>query len=260
MEFSFSQRILDLVTSGVITIGIHITQDGNDIWARAVQPHPRLGITTQTSYVPEDLADLLSKITTTRPTKMAFGSEPSYPVDNSVKGPGRVHFDSIDKAILYSKKNQLTKHFNGGVWNLLPEDSIVPLDMDRSNLACYARFCAVADKLGTAKLVSRISTNRQNLYVRGSTDLQEWWTNATPLQRVILLGKKKHFSRDESGEIRIHGRWLDLIQELPHPFREAGTQVDQHEEEYSSEESTFSPAWRKGLSSNRSSFEQEDNA
>jgi len=247
-----TRRVRELVASGVITIGVHITQDGIDTWARCVQPHPRLGIQTHTSYSLEEIEGLLTQVVTQSFRPSSFGSLPNYGEPSTGGVPatgigGAIHYEGnlpvpkdlgfkgrSDALAHASKKLSVTRKADGTV-NQLPAGSLVPADFERSVRDLYARACAVAEKVTTAKLVSRIASLPTKLRVRGAETISEWWDLAIPEQRFMLLTRASHFSKG-GVPVRVHGTWLGKIQSTPCPFRDPETQVVQHEEGLSGEE------------------------
>jgi hypothetical protein len=234
MDFSMTDRVKDLVSSGVITVQVRYSKDGIESWAQAVQPHPRLGIRTTQSFELSDVEEAFKKVTTTRPTNSIPGSVVTPPVREQGLRP---IFSTIDEAILFSEKNKLKENKVGGLLNYLPIDSITPTDMDRDNTSLYARACAVANKIGTSRLVSRISTQPLLLRVEGATNLHEWWEGADVQKRLLILIKTKHFKHMSNGKPLLKSTWVEKLSSLPHPFREAEAQVDQPDEETSAEDS-----------------------
>lgn len=264
MDFTIpcSRRIKELVANGVITIDVHITRDGTDVWARSTQPHPKLGVQTCTSHTLEGIERLLAKVvvkslqvpegalavstdqvesakasaigvgTTARPPEMGEGQIPD------------LGFKTIDQALAYVVDKKLDRSKNSaGVLGFLPQDSLTPTDLDRPAKHLYARICSVVEKLSTKKLLSRIASQSDILSVQGASTLSEWWSKSTGVQKATLLTKSKHFHRDGSGNIRFHGYWLDKLDSTPHPFRNAEAQVVQHEEESSAEEEEWNPSY-----------------
>jgi len=122
-----SRRIRELVSNGVITIGVHITRDGKDIWARSVLPHPRLGVGTSQSYTLEEIEERLAKVSTVPFKKDEFPPHPNKIFVEAAEG--MYGFKDIEDSIDYARKN-LRQVRKGGAWNKLPLDSITPADLD----------------------------------------------------------------------------------------------------------------------------------
>jgi hypothetical protein len=241
MEIPLSQRAIDLVNSGVITISVHISKDGNDVWGRCTQPHPRLGVKTTDSMKIEELVAALEKVQTTRSYEKPAGA--SVPIPFRGKEdlyPKKTFFSTIEEAIGFAKTQKLRQVERNGVKNLLSVNSLHVDDLVRTQTAIFARCCEVSANIGTAKLTSRIATNRVLLTVTGATDLTEWWEYSTSFQKFILLSERKR-----SGAGGPDNGWSipqDLLAKLDHlpvPFREAGSQVVQHEEEDPAEDSQY---------------------
>jgi len=256
-----SRRIRDLVAGGVITIGVDISRDGIDVWSRCTQPHPRLGIKTNVSLTLEEMEQKLEKVSLPSSLGKEVSPESPYKAPGLGSGFGKIAkvvagpkveqindlsdamarttigFQSRDEALRYSEEHNLgsIRKKKGGLLNSLPRDSLTPADFERPTFELYARACSVAESIGTPKITSRISSKPDVLRVVAATDLFEWWSKSTPTQRFIILTKMKAFPREADG-VRIHKKWLDQLQKLPHPFRDAEAQVGQPEVELSAED------------------------
>lgn len=251
-----SRRIKELIANGVITVGVHIARDGTDVWARSTQSHPRLGVQACTSYTLEDIEHLLAKVSV-QPLRVPEGAIAySEAISESAKaaaigassssrskdlsGPTaarNIGFNSIDQAINYVVVKQLDRRVNEkGVVGYLAKDSLTPADLDRPAKHLYARTCAIVEKLTVKKILSRIASQPVILSVKGAATLAEWWSKSTSTQKACLLTRSSLFQKDGSGQVRLHGYWLDKLDSLPCPFRDAEAQVVQHEEGPSAEE------------------------
>jgi hypothetical protein len=229
-----TRRIRELIANGVITLGVHIARDGTDIWARAVQPHPRLGIQAHTSYTLEEIEQKLERVSTQSFKKELLpGSLRKF--EENV-GIGSLGYNSLEEATLHGYGKSLSETKRAGVTNKLPLDSLTPVDLDRSRKEIFARTCSVIDHLSTAKILSRISSQPDRLAVKGAHDLREWWDDSSPTQKLMLMMRSKHLPERGDGSYRIHGYWLDKLEHLPCPFREAEAQVGQKEGETSAKE------------------------
>jgi len=241
MEYNIpvSQRIRDLVSGGVITIGVHIAKDGIEVWARASQPHPRLGVNTHESHTLEEIENLLAKVSTPRGKNVERTA-----VDASAKresaSVSSIGFKSIDDALGFckAKKLHLTRVSNHGMVNVnfLPVTSITPCDLDRSTKELYARACSVAETLTPQKISSRIASNPGRLSINGVSNLVEWWAEATPLQRLTVLSDQKNFSSNGKVVRSMSSEWKAKLLALPAPFRGAEAQMGQPKGESSARE------------------------
>jgi len=233
-QLDVSPRIKNLVEDGVITVGAFITRDGNELYARSVQPHPKLGIVTHKSYTLEEIEGLLIKVgPRSLPEKGGVRlSADDVHTSSADIGPLKYGFQGFGDAASHGSKLRVNK---AGVINFLPKDSITPYDLGLTEKDIFARMCQVTSA-GSAKFVSKIASDPVNFRVKGASDLAEWWRRASPTQRVLLLVKTRHFEKTKTGQVRIHGRWLDRVQEISCPFQDAETQVDRAEEEYSESE------------------------
>jgi len=233
MEYKtpISHRINALVRSGVITVGVHITRDGQDVWARFVQPHPGLGIDSCTSYTLEEVERESAKILDRTPE---IRTGPSGLVTKTAS-PISYGFESVEAASKRGSSNELMMINKGGVKNFLPKDSLTPADFDRGIQSLFARACSVSETLGTPKIVSRITSKPDVLHVDSVSELSEWWSQSTPPQRFIILTRAKLFPQ-RKGEVQVKSTWLDLIEMLPCPFQDPETQMGWAEEGFSGEE------------------------
>jgi len=227
-----SPRIRELISNGVITVGVHITRDGNDVWARTVQPHPRLGVPSSTSYTLEEIEEKLKPVLTRPSKKDAMPTHPDKLIVQAAEGS--LGFHDVEEAIAFARKN-LREIVRNGVRNKLPLDSLVPSDFDRSRGELFARIAVVGANLTSAKLASRINSQRDLLFVKNAVTLEEWWDMAGATQKVMLLLRSKHLSWKDS-KTAIPNHWLDKLETMPFPFRKAETQVGQEEGRLSAEE------------------------
>jgi hypothetical protein len=228
-KIEITPRIKDLVRSGVITIGVHITSDGTDVWVRTVQPHPRLDIKTYESMTLLEAETRLSKVSTHASSGLSLRPvKKTAPPPSGEEGEFNfLGFESVPDAVSFGKQVKEYRT-DGGVRNKLPLDSLTPHDLGSPVKTLYARACSVADRLGTAKIVSRIATKPDSLGVQGCRNLAEWWSGSTATQRLVILSHAKVFQR-QAGGIRIKNHWIDQLEQLPCPFRQAEAQVGQSE-------------------------------
>jgi hypothetical protein len=175
-------RCLELLEAGVITIGVHATLDGTDVWARCTQPHPRLGVDTATSYTCEDIVDLLQKVAVNkvkRNTNTDIRPKASFVMDS--KSP-----ETLAEAKQYDRDHNVGSVMLNGVNNILPSDSLSMKDFINKPEAVQARAFLVAEKIGLAKMRSRIASDLR-MQVPGARDLNDWWQKANNNQRLTLL-------------------------------------------------------------------------
>jgi len=228
MEIPLSNRVRDLISSGIITVGVNISQDGTDIWAYATKSLPRLGVKTNISMTLDEVENLFKKDILNRPLEARIAPGPPQVIG---EGSNALHFKNIDEAIAYSYSNRLdqVKKVGSGIVNFLAKDSLTQADIERSPKDLFARSCTVASYLGTPKLVSKISSQRDQFHIDGISNLGEWWTHSTAPQKLALLSKSKSLGRNPEGFVNVTVDVRRKVQEMPCPFREAGTQV--HKEE-----------------------------
>jgi hypothetical protein len=254
-KIDLPERAKELIRGGVITVGVHISKDGMDVWARATQPHLKLGIRTCTSYSIDEIVGLLDKVVTQ--TSSLRGIDPiSVSTESSNQiGILSTGWKSLNEAISFLERNPV-KVMKDGVQNKLPLDSISPFDFSLGDRELFARLAAIANRLGTPKLVSRIASRRDILGVKGAVNLLEWWEGASPSQRIIVLSKAKSLPSDGMGNVKLHSRWLTRMERQPSPFRDAEAQVGTtetetsaaQEEEPSSDVSEFARTFKGGAS------------
>lgn len=221
-----SPRIKELVSANVITIGVHITGDGQDVWARSTQPHPRLGVTTHDSYTLDEIEALLMKVVVkSRPTQDVKPSDSAGDVSLQMKQMA-LGIGSFDEAARLGEKIRQVVH-RDGVKNLLPGDSLSVHDFDFPPADLYSRTCYIVQKVGTPIFVSRISSSPAVLGIKGAANLGEWWEGATPHQRFTILTRGKRFPNGEWLHPRLS--WLNSLEMMPCPFRDPETQVGKEE-------------------------------
>jgi hypothetical protein len=222
MELPVSARIQQLVANGIITVDAHLTQSGYEVWGRPVHPMPRFDVFPHFSYELPDLEDKLSSVSVTHKDEnkdlvlrsKSFKSETIGSIGSLSEASSRIR-----------EKDLLTINVNG-VLNKLPEDSLTFMDLCRvDHLDLIARMLAVAEKLGNDKLVSRITTNRNELTVDGASDLKEWWLDASPDQRFILLSTNSKIGKAPVGSQRgaLSDRLKGRLASVQCPFRITGT-------------------------------------
>lgn len=218
----FSPRIVELIKSGVITVDIHLARDGFSVLARATQPHPRLGVRASTTYTLEEIVDVLSKVKCQQGSATSPNREKIK--DTETYSPRGVHFPLVgDK---FAAPSSVTRY---GVRNELPSKSLCFMDFTLSDVQFAGRAQVVADNLGSAKLVSRITTARDVLDVSGASNLEEWWMKATPFQRWFLLSSSKKAGTAPSGcsYAALGEGHTRMLKSLSCPFRDARAQVYQ---------------------------------
>lgn len=223
--------VSDLVRSGVITVSVYITADGTELSARAVQPHPKLGVQTNTNYDMATIARVLRKVdrVTSQP-KVKFEDE----VNDQAHGLGSSPFTSLtlNRAKEIAAKHDLLSVTRNGIKNQLPSDSLSWWDLMRSDPKELAvRALLVAEKIGTPKIVSRIHTAPDKLGVVGARDLNQWWEKATPEQRFRCLTTSSRLQKPPHGNSmeNLSSRFAYRLAGLQCPFRNAETPLDQAE-------------------------------
>jgi len=232
--FQLPQRAKDLVSGGVISVDVHFAMTGIDVWARCIQPHPRLGVYPHESYRVEEILKLLTKIevpSANAPEKSHPGRS-AIPVGTWPSSPPR-YFNSIKQGIQYVNTEGGAKVKRGSVENALPSDSLTFDDFERGSQMMTARCMAVADKIGEPRIVSRIATDLR-LKIKGVSDLTSWWGEATSDQKFLLLtlnkkvGSPTHVSTYPMGlSPKLQGR-LGAAQ---CPFRVIGASLGSPKEE-----------------------------
>jgi hypothetical protein len=234
LSVAISSRIKELLENGVITIGIHSTFQGNDVWARSVQPHPEVGVSVSESYGLEELEILLSgvKIKDPQPKKLDASSSEIERIREMKQTS--LTLKSVPECALIGAN--IREYKNGPVRNLLPADSLTEHDFKLNFHELFSRACFVAEKIGTSKLVSRISSQPERLRVGSASNLLEWWNLASPSKRFLILTRDKRLPKDGLGRVHVKGAWLDAVEAMPCPFREPETQVGKEEETSGKEE------------------------
>lgn len=213
MEFpKFSPRAVDLIRSGVITVDVHLARDGASVVGRCVQPHPRLKLRACDSFNDiEELVRLLGDVKTDFPHQ----TPPTLRTGRSGESP------------LVDVGTPPTFVYKHGVKNELPKASLCFADFGLSEAEFQARARSVCNRLGSAKIVSRITTQTLVLEIKGAKDLTEWWERATSLQRWIVLTTAKMVGHPPPGcsYQNLRGQHHAMLSNLSCPFLDAGIEI-----------------------------------
>jgi hypothetical protein len=256
LKLEVSERVNDLMKSGVVTIHASFFKSGVDIYARCVQPHPRLNVFPHESYQIDELEQKLKKVQVHQSVKLddvlgkhlqKEGSKtPSG--DEGVKLPvptgNRLPTTSTSSG---STGVKVIRHFDSrlhkqvphqvvinGVANILPSDSIAWRDLaflDDSDL--IERVDAVAAAVTAEKAWARIV---QINYDKGKTssyhDLESWWEHAHPEMRFTLISSTKKAGGKPTNFSQLLGR----LRGVRCPFRDSDRLVQEGSEEEEEEE------------------------
>jgi len=206
IQLEITPRLKRLLSENMISVGAHVTGQGTDIWVRVLQPHPRLAVTTNESMTVSEAEERLAKLDTPLKVEMKLSQ-------------GRVHLrrvtppetDNWDMALAARVSPKTITR--GGVVNQLPSDSLCKGDLGLSAYELQARARVVSEKLGHAKLISRIRTAGPSMKVSGATTLAEWWDRAGPDKRWTLLSSAKK----AGGAIEHPWEW-QKVAEINRPF------------------------------------------
>jgi hypothetical protein len=133
------------------------------------------------------------------------------------KGPPRVPISGVPPSSV----------IKNGVKNELPQGSLSFSDFSLKRADFQLRAGFVANKIGAAKIVSRITTAPASMEVRGAADLKEWWEGATPLMKWLVLTNSKHAGLPPPGCDYTHlkGDHVEKLLSLECPFPDARTEI-----------------------------------
>jgi hypothetical protein len=126
---------------------------------------------------------------------------------------------------MISRGKKITSVVNGGVKNQLPTGTLCFHDRMLSQQDFMYRAAFIADRIGQAKLVSRIATDLDRLKVTGASTLVEWWDRASSYQRWVLLTTRGKVGRAPEGFSyeNIPGDLSRALHGMTNaPFRDAG--------------------------------------
>lgn len=185
----FSKDAQYLVRNGIIHVDFHITCDGMEVYARCCNPHPRLGISSNESFEVEELASRLGKL-------VPEANKKASPVQAESSRGRPVERDTAeirclaDAQSLAKREDLRSIKTESGIDNIQPADSLNRHDLLSNTNRLQARAFLVADKIGHARLVSKIQAS-QYLKVRGVGGLNGWWAGSSPQQKWTLLTNHK---------------------------------------------------------------------
>jgi hypothetical protein len=239
LQIVCSKRIRELVAGGVIVLDAHVSRDGIELRCRATQAHKKLGILTSSSYTPEEMEALLTKVEANplpspsaspvkKKSKVTFEKEPG-----GVSLTGKLTLDSMGYrsnagAAVDSRNRRLDRHKSNGVENQLLADSLTAVDFRRPARDLFARVCAIAERIGEARIVSRIASDDFYEISSGEpTDLSEWWNESNHFQKLRLLSSSKgRKTIEKDGGIN-----YGILNVLPVPFQAPGVRLGNQTEE-----------------------------
>jgi len=232
LQVKVPDRIFKFVLHGTITVRVDFTRNREMTGVRFIEPCVGLNIDNSVYYTIEAAESLLEKVERQLPLiKTAL--------DVSDKIRRAQGLGPVEPAAIRGRSAELTVVTRQGLKNRLPDNSLTPDDFEKSVPDLFARACAVAEKLGTSKIVSRITSQPEKLHVDGCSDLSEWWDKSLPSQKVMLLSQSKSFKKKE-GFVLVKNDWLGKISQVPCPFQDPKTQVDRPEAESVGEEGNSS--------------------
>jgi len=250
-----SGRALDLIQAGVIVVSINVSQDGNDVWARVAQPHPRLGIYTNESFEVDTLVEKLKKVAiSTKTSPRDFMSEvPRRGKEREFSGEGKsvgIRSRPIENLadnqdiLLTSKMPGLKTIHRNGVVNKVPKGSLIIEDFDRPGYGFPARCLNVASEKGTKAIVAKISCD-SDLRVDGARTIFEWWQGADSDQKLKVLTTRAAFGDKKTYDTPSMNPKIErAFSMLQCPFRdpEAALVLSQTEEDSEQELDIFHPS------------------
>jgi len=242
MEITVPEKLRDAVSKGVITIDYHLTRDGIDSWVRFVQPHPRLGVATSTSFRLEDVDDYLDKINghsrqpsrelQEREVESRRGSPPASPTVHEVPVKEIARQLSLRHLLNTYQINGLAQSKAMDSLHLL--DLNLPIDM----LGARIRLVLPTEERAVARIASD-----SRLHVESVASLQDWWVRSTAIQKWILLTKRSKSGETQRASFKGEHH-VSRLNSFRCPFRDTDLKADQSEES----DSGYSQTWDGGLS------------
>jgi len=252
MSLQASKMYHDLVGRGIVVVTTTTTSTGCFTSVKSVQPHPRLNIDTHYNLSPKEVELLAEKclpkykakaegVSSLKSTLPTHGFHASTDPSKEEKSKRTMTIDEVSNF----RKDVRTIHKNG-VANALPSDSLTWMDIGRQDYyELIVRAFQVADKIGNAKAVSRISCDGA-LTVSNARNLNEWWERASAEQKFTLLTvSKKSGKTPPSCEGGVFSsRYRSRLDELQCPFRgsEDSLVEKEMEEEFELEEDSWEGA------------------
>jgi len=230
----FPKRIRELVDGGVVTVGVHATEDGLDCFVRSVRPHPRLNISTSESFDVITAIELFAKISLEDkslkgkvPIKVASLTQR----EKSHYDPGPRLKTEKEMAPELLKQRGWDQIKIGNMTNELPSASLTYHDLGRKEeLATQLRCYVVAEKIGPAKAVHRISSDPHRFYAGGARDLLSWWDSSTPEQKFDLLTENKKRGQPPEGNLGgLTPHFAKRMDRMVCPFQNAPFKMDPQE-------------------------------
>jgi hypothetical protein len=216
-----SDRQRELLEANVITIHMDFFGSGTDVYARVVNPHPRLGLEPHESYSASELEKLLSKVQIGRRTYEDMVAAPVGP------RPSKIDRSDFD---IKSKNGIVTEIAYKGVSNLLPDKSLTYKELALLNSdQLFARMVHVVNQLQQDKLVSRIET-APAVYGQLGTGLRAWWSRADELSKFKLLSNAKQAGAAPTDH-RTFIKTLGRLKGAQCPFRDFDDDLEESEDD-----------------------------
>lgn len=216
INVKITERMLDLVNNGVVSIHVDVFGSGNDVYGRVTQPHPKLGIFPHTSYTLGDLESSLEKIKIKQDFSVKLNSDDETAVIE--KSAATVTLADEQPRVRYGTFGRLgvkipKQIYVNDTWNLLPEDSLTYKEfgiLDEEGLK--ARALAVAERRGASRTWG-FAVSQQ-----GATGtLPTHWKSSDGIRRFSMLSTTKKagspLNRDELN--RAH----EFLERIHCPFR-----------------------------------------
>jgi len=219
-DFKIPERALALVRAGVIQVSVLYTETGIDTWARAAYPLA-CGLNPNQSMSIDEILTLVDS----HETRDTISNRKDATVSRKPAG----------KVVSVTQAFNRVKHHNlgvvvtdNGLKNTLPMDSLTIHDVNRSEHDFLCRAIVVAHTISCKTIAERIRTD-PFLRVKGASDLQTWWENATAKQRLYVLSRKNH--RTSLGDSCDDGL-TTFVNRVPCPFRVTpfGLETDDEQE------------------------------
>lgn len=230
-------RIIELVKAGVISVHIGIYESGTEVYARVVQPHPRLDVFPHQSFDLEEIETLLVKVKTSKEViqKEKPKLSPTLTTSGLPKVTTQVRNNSTGVVVKHGEQHGEivpTEISLGGISNILPYDSLTWKEIaflgDRD---LSKRIESVARSIGSEKAWARVTTAQHGTLTQGQ-DLESWWSRANALQMFTLLSTSKKAGKKPANGDTILQRLPGLAGRCPfraYPHLEEGNEEEKEE-------------------------------
>jgi hypothetical protein len=241
VKVDITHRMAELLKSGRITIHADFYGSGDTVYARVVQPHPRLGLYPHETWKLDELQIQMEKVAIASEISASPFDGPSSERSPARKGTS-VQVETRHDPDIGKVPTSITVN---RVRNALPKSSLTFKDLayltdDQLN----RRVQAIGKDYGPDKAVSKIES--QGTGPKAPT-LQKWWAKASPEKRFWLISTSKLAGKKPQSHEE-YGRLLDRLGVGQYPFRGTDRDMEKSQEaDTEEEEDELEVAFERGL-------------